>query len=239
MNPSPQDLDELFALDRAEAEHMGDADLDRLRSAMHEIPAEQGWRSRLQGLSTSARTSIASLAYLVVAGTLVLVAGPRRDLSGNLDLRGVLILPVLAVLGSLGLSVALRSYDRPPLPAWQRRAWQALVLVPPVLAAIPGLWPGSTLPQEAIAALHMPCFATGLLVAVPVVLLAILLDRGDRMPAWRIAVASAAGGLAAFVSLQLHCGAANPVHLIVAHGSEGALLAVTGLAVAWMRRRSP
>jgi hypothetical protein len=79
---------------------------------------------------------------------------------------------------------------------------------------------------EALLPKSLACLGLGIALAVPFIALLWLVDRADRMTAWRIALLSVTGGLLSNLGLALHCAVDEPLHLLVGHAPLALALAL-------------
>lgn len=215
--PSPSELDAMFAAVAAET-------VDRPPGAL----------TRLRELPTAARVAVATAAVLVVIGLAAAVMGVRGDLGGDATARFALALGGVVVLFVGLVAVSLRGIGARPL-GW--RAWGAIgvaLAAPLALAAAPWLWRTQAAGPGA-ETVFGACGATGLLAGALTAAIVWVFQRDGRGAPWRAFAAVAAGGLTAFVLLQLGCPSTDLVHLVVSHASAGVLLAA-GVVVAFGAR---
>ncbi|MCB9673632.1 MAG: hypothetical protein H6737_00865 [Alphaproteobacteria bacterium] len=200
-----------------------EADLDR-----------RGPRDPLVSLPTPVRRLLGGAGLLAFGVGLVGIQGVREDLSGG-AWTTFAVCGAMFVLGSLAAAAfSLRDRASRPLPGWPWAplAWSLMVGGSAVLP-----WPGMT---GVPAAMHAYCFwATSVMVVLSTIWLA-LLERAEKPVAWRVALAGAGSGLAAFVFQSVFCPGVDLVHLVVGHGGAGVVWSVLAVAVAFglsLRRR--
>lgn len=209
-----------------------DSDMAALfdRVAAETVDAEPTLRDRLRSLSTPMRVALGLLVAGVLSGALLGgggvagMGGLRADF-GQLNLLQLAIPLCLMGVGSAGaMALALRGPARPPLR--YGAALMALCLgFPFVLAAVPGLFEGADT-QGALKPM-IGCLMMGAGVGVATSLGVVAFSRWARPGNTQLALAGAAGGLAAFVYQQLHCAAGDPLHLLGSHAALGLILAGT------------
>ena len=190
-----------------------------------DVKAEVGLRARLRALSTETRgATLMVVAMLPVLGHLLL--DRRTDLAEYSAswFRGIAALFVLSFVVSVGF--LLRGASAPVRSPWRERGLAlVLLLVPAAAALLAPLGAGS---PEAVFVLGEPssCFTWGAAFVVPLVFAYWLFERRDTIPARTLVAAGALAGLAANALLHMHCGSANPAHLLLGHASIGLVWAV-------------
>jgi hypothetical protein len=173
-----------------------------------DVAAEQGLRARMRGLSRSqAGMLVVGLGLGLVGGWLAFA--PRADFSHYPMLRLLLETGALALLAaSAGWSfVTPLSRAEPSANRLRIRMLAhllvavAIVSAPPAHMAEPyvSMGTGSKLLPHALS-----CLAVGSSVAIPVVVLMWLVDRGGRSEAMRW-LAPLGAWMAGMAALQLHC----------------------------------
>lgn len=233
--PRPKDLPEL----EQDREALREAELPApMLDAMYEelarrtLDAQPGWRERLQALATPVRALLGLLGVVAMGATLLALQGPREDL----DMSGWMRLgPALLGMGGLAVVavlVSLRGLHRRPPGAVGALLAGLLLCTPLIGALIPGLWEGLTLPAEHAMGVHRACFSGATITAALCTTVLLLLQRYDSPPLARIMSSAGAGGLIGFVVQQAHCPYSDPLHLLLAHGLAGLVVAAvvaTGL----------
>jgi len=226
------------------------ADGGRLAGALRDLPAEEGldleaaWsglgarlaaergpRAWLASRPTWARFGLAA-AVLLVVGVVNGLAMERPDLAVYPPARLALTCAAFGALALLGVALALRPLQRPPLRAGLAGAIAvgAGVAVPLGLAALPVAHadhPACASAEGAAFWLESSrCLVYGLVIGFGVLLGVALLDRSPRPLLGRATclLAGAAGGLAANLALQLHCPVTGRAHLLASHATIGALV---------------
>lgn len=173
--------------------------------------------------------ALAALALVVLSGRQNLALGNAAALAG---LLGVLVLATLAV--------SLRGLHQRPLGAWQVLVPVALALgVPALLAFWPELWsalPAATQAGSTQAVAPDTCYPIGLLLASVVTAVVWRFQRATHATWQRLLAAFGAGGVAAFVVLQVHCGSLEALHVLIGHAGVGVTLAALGLVFLTVRR---
>jgi hypothetical protein len=144
----------------------------------------------------------------------------------------------LAAFGALMVMLLMSSLRPIHQPALSRRSEAWLVAGPLLVAIGLSLWPtlgASGTLQESLADAWSgakSCLLYGLAVAVPVYLVARLVDRGG----WVTGVLAALGaGLAANFVLMTHCPMAGPEHMMLGH--FGVIVVLLLASAAWSRFR--
>lgn len=216
-------LGALLSLAREE-ERPSPPDFGELGAALGE---EQGVRAWLRSRSSIVRTAVSIWSLLLVL-TVVVLTRPRADWA----LYPALRLNVLFALFGLGAFVAIELALRGPLR--RARLGSALFalfgLGVPVVAA---LLPRAHVLHDASLQGKIQhfgeragaCFSWGLLTSAPLAILLYLFNREDRFSKLTAALAGAAAGLGANLTLHAHCAITDPYHLLVAHAA---------LAPAWL-----
>ena len=217
--PGPEDLAALGRL-----VHAGIASEDaRPLAVLRQRPA---WQRNLVGL-----------AVLAVAVGVTAVVTPRGDLPHYPLARLVLEIGSFVGVFALCLAVATRGTHLPELPrAWTYGLATAAVLVVVAVGLLPPPHAHDPHVSRGLGELISYCGPAGVLLALPVIGLIRLLDRGSSVGA--LAAVSAAG-VAANTLMQLHCPITDSAHLLLSHAVVGVVL-LLGLALiaAIERRRS-
>lgn len=215
--------------DRVRARQVAPAELDALFGRLEaEISAPPSLRARAAALSTPARSAAAVGITLAVGALMVAVQGLRPDL-GAAPWRLALAVALLSVAGVRGLLHALRPMHRsPPNTRWLT---VLRLVVIGLLFSLVGLMPGMTEPPDPVLPVHLHCLAATLIGGMAVSLGVLAFDRGYGAARWRLGVAGAAAGLAAFAFQSLCCPLVELTHLVVSHASAGALCVALLLAL--------
>lgn len=196
-----------------------------------------GLRDRLRELGTPVRIVLVLLVMAGGSASFLGLVGARGDLSSA---EGLWLgaLQVLLLVGSVSaVAMSLRPLSRPGLGVLAWVGAGAALLAPVLLSLVPGLWPGYTHAAPMIG--HFICGVGGMIVAAPVAVAVLVLDRGDRPSPWRVLLAAGSAGLLAYGVGHWHCPMVHPTHLILAHASHGVLIggAVLLLTRFWPKRR--
>jgi hypothetical protein len=211
--PSPADLDALF------------------RQCEQSVTAERGLRAWLRARSTAQRRALAS-AVAVAFAALASFAFGRPDMDVYPAARMAAVLIALAAGVALSLQLAMRPLHRPALSA--RAAATAVaatllgVLLLYALPAAHSAHPASLHAEgwQVLLQRATPCLAIGLAIGAVFYGVLALLDRGGS---YRAPAMAAAAGLAANLSLQLHCPVTAPLHMVVGHLGVALLLVAAAL----------
>lgn len=141
------------------------------------------------------------------------------------------------------LALSLRPITRPAL---RRPALVASILGTLAVALLVALVPGPDMPHVPfselgpVPRLHwssgIPCIGIGMVIGVPVYMLARLFDRGHRASPY---LSAAAAGVAGNLALALHCPSGDVVHKLTAHASLGFIFLACLLLAAIIERRFP
>lgn len=176
-------------------------------------------------------TSVRWLALVCACAAVVLAIGAtarRADLDSLPTWRLALELGVLGATLAVTFGLALRPVFRPALRPGALAGW---VLTTLLVTTLLGLWPSPAAAPRPVVELGpatppdwsagVPCLSVGLLVAIPVYLIARLLDRGSQASRW---LATAGAALAANLALTIHCPIGDAAHKLSSHASLGFLL---------------
>lgn len=204
------------------------------------LDRETGPISWLRSRSTPTRRLILGT-FAVGCGLLAALTVARADLIVELSLRVGLELALIGGLGLLALSSSLRPHQRPALP--RRLGWLLVAVavgLPLILALLP-MADGA--PSEALVGggasllpMAFTCFAYGVVIAVPVLLVAWVLDRGEHRGRPRVRIAAVGAGLAGLFGLELHCPVQLQEHLMIGHAPVVLAVLAATLLLSWARR---
>jgi hypothetical protein len=196
-------------------------------AAMHDrLQAERGLRARLRELPTPLRVLLAALVLALVA-LVVAVVTLRGDFGAYPQVRFWASLVVPAGL-SLALLLALfRPLSRRPLGPVRRWGLAlAALLVPLAIAVLPPAHDLVHAHPESFADAGgqfwpraIGCLVFGCASALPLLALALALDRGPGLRRDRLLIAGGLGGLAGTIALQLHCPLVSIDHLVAGHAA--------------------
>ncbi len=208
-----------------------------LSSVKSAVERETGARAWARSRSTPARL-VGALAAVAALAAVVATGSPRGDLAEMSKLR---LLSAMVLYGGLAfacLLVAMRPLQRPSLaPSAGRGLIVAGLAVAVGFALAPAasglsLWSASpTLVPEA-----MTCFAFGAALAVPLLGVGWLLDRGGYAGGGRLLLAAGSAGLAGSLFLELHCDMQMPAHLMLGHVTVVVALLGGGLILSTLQR---
>jgi hypothetical protein len=200
---------------------LADAILGRIEAERNPLPRVPAWVR-------------AALVWAAIAapGLAFLVAKPRPDLSGSTLLPWLAAAGAWVLAGGVGARVALRPVHRAAVAS--PGAWIALSLALPLAIGL-----GATADVGTFLGPAAHCFSRGAATAVVVLALLRGTDRRSRpTPAWW----AGASGLAAVAGgLMLHasCDLTGVAHLLAAHASIGAALALVAAGIARLRPTGP
>jgi len=180
---------------------------------------ETGLRAWLSSRST--RTRITTMVLAIVATSLAVLQFSARehlaDSSGRVTVAAIIY--GCAVIGAL--SVAMRPLHRPGWSVGVARLVLAAGLggavglaLLPLAQGIPMSSPDLNLPFAAGAT---TCFVWGKALALPLLALGWLMQRGGTNVSGRLLLIGGAAGLAANLYLEVHCSVQFPDHLVMGH----------------------
>ena len=214
---------ELSGVARVEAHPSKNETLVDFAGLRDAIAAERSTAGFLRSRTTLARVSLLLATVLGVA--LVQLAWSRR---ADFDLYPttpfLVVIAAFSLLIGLALAACLRPLHEPRLSPWALRGLIGGGLLMPVLfyigqpvhtshsASIAGMGP-DLLPRAG------GCFVYGLLLALPVLVLARVLDRGEHRIGAAALCAALAGGVTANLALHLHCPITHAGHLLLGHAT--------------------
>jgi hypothetical protein len=195
----------------------------RVRDA---IARERGPRAWLCARSTRVRLALAVGAAVLVT-VAVALAIPRADLAACPPLLLGTSLGVLLAGTILAAALVLRPLHRPPVRPGTWIAAAALALALPVLVVLGAPWhDASRAHPESFAgtgadflACALECFALGVILALPALVLLRLLDRTQRLGWPRVVLLAGATGLVGNLALAVHCPIVAPLHLLAGHAT--------------------
>ncbi|MEZ4323372.1 MAG: hypothetical protein R3F61_38260 [Myxococcota bacterium] len=187
-------------------------------------------REALVSRSTAQRRLLGALGVLVIGTGVVAAQGVRADL----EPAGWALFAACGgsfVLGSLAAAAwSLRSHGEAPLPGWP---WVPLTWVA-MMAGTALPWPGMVgVPPEA----HAYCFGMSSVMVVLSTIWLALLERSARPVPWRVGLAAAGSGLAAFAFQSVFCPGVDLAHLVLGHGGAGIVWAALAVGGALILRR--
>jgi hypothetical protein len=188
---------------------------------------ERGLRARLRALSTAVRFTL--LLSLCVAIALV-QAALRPSLGGG---GASIWISALALLPALALLIATARAT----PSWQKSGIFAIAALVPAFALL-GLEASAVASAGALGS-PQSCFVYGALLSLPLLGLAVLFERRERVPLVDRALLGAALGLLATVVLELECASRHPLHLLLGHVSIGWMFVATLAGWGYFRQRQP
>jgi len=189
-----------------------------------------GW---LRSRSTPVRRTIALSAFLAVAAFGLLSLRP--DIDSYPVPRMIASLVALAVLLILSLHHAIRPLHEPALGRGTLAALTAVALGATfVIAAVPISSRVDPLLHGSWIAGVVPCLMFGVLVGLPVYVVARLVDRGSVLGG---VLAACAAGLTANFVLQLHCPMSAPSHDLLGHFGAAVIFVGAALIVTLIERQ--
>lgn len=204
-----------------------------------DIAAERGAAAWLRARPTWQRLTVAALIALIILGAVV-VTWARIDLAVFPRPRLAIDLALLAVAAAPALWLALRPLHLPRLPSWTTTAVIAVAVA--AAAVVASLPPAHALHPESLrgvgddlAGRALACFIFGSVVALPMLVSVMALDRSPGLAVTALVAAGLIGDLA----LALHCPLVSPTHLLVGHFTVPLLFAALATVIWWRRRQSP
>lgn len=218
----------------ADAVRARGADVETLFEEVLKVTLEEPTpRYALPRLSTGLRKTLLLALFAAFSAGSLLVQGLRPDLIPSASALA-LPLSLTALAAIVSASSALRAMHRPP----ERAPWliNGALLATILLSALVS-WPGMPATPEPSMPIHVGCAVASGLASGILALVALSLDRAQHASPWRVARASGAAALAAFVLQILACPVVEPAHLIGAHTLPGLLVALTLPALALLRGR--
>ncbi|HYJ10922.1 MAG TPA: NrsF family protein [Polyangiaceae bacterium] len=205
---------------------------DLFSAVQRDLQGEVGLHARLRALPSWARaTALVAIGGLLFALHLFLDVRPDLDEYG-LDVFGAvtLLLGAGLVWGAWRL---VRGVSRPA----RREGTLALALLAlPMLVTF--VVPLGALYDDPVSTWGNPadCFSYGAALVLPMVALAWLFERRDRIPAAALVSAGALAGVAANLLLNAHCASVHLGHLMLGHASIGIAWALGLLLVSRLVR---
>lgn len=204
-----------------------------------------GW---LRSRSTPVRITLA-MASIVVVAVLGGVLSPRADLGLMVPWRFALELTGLFSLSAGALWVWTRPLHRPALAPWVAAVlligaaalpplWMALLPAPHAAYAASLAGVTASGPHADLIARARACFLYGCAFAIPVAVLGYFLARMGRGRRWSMALPVAAAGLAAVLTLHIHCPLTGWPHLLLGHATITVFLLAAWSLWTVARRRS-
>ena len=197
---------------------------DALLAAVREdVKKESGLTGWLRSRPTSTRVALALAAAAAVA-LLNLIAMKRADLGVYPLGRMIALVALHALIVGLIMRQALLGLQSRPASGGLRAVLVlAAVALPLAVAAMPqahALHPASLAGDgDDFVKRGVTCFVFGLVMAAPIGLLLLGLDRGGHRALPRVMLAAAGSGLAGALALQLHCPITHQAHLFVGHAT--------------------
>ncbi len=82
----------------------------------------------------------------------------------------------------------------------------------------------------------LKCLGYGVAIAVPILLVAGVLDRGEHRGRPRVRLAAVGAGIAGLVGLELHCPIQLQEHLMIGHAPIVLAMLVAATVLSWARR---
>ena len=196
------------------------------------LGAETGARAWMR----SRRAPIRLLVAVAVAVVMVVLGSRTSGGPAELPIAWVV---AFALVGLVGLAGLLAPLGRPqPAP---RMRWALIggALSLPLVYALASQLPSTAASSElGFVEQAVGCFAYGVFLALPFLVVVWLLERNDRPWLTVLAATGAIAGLVANAALALHCPNTDPAHLTVGHATIGIAFAFLGAlwAIAGKRR---
>lgn len=205
------------------------------------IESERGVTGTLRALPTRARRLLAIALSLITALVTFLLI-PRADLAVYPMPRMALVVTMLLVTLAAAVRLSLWPLQVTlPSPRTTFAVLALAIVAPIVCASLPAAhWAHHASMLGAHGDLvnrAFHCFAAGLALGMPLLLLLRALDRNAHTVTRSALVAAAATGLSANLALQLHCPLTHPWHLLLGHATIG-IAAMVAYGALVHRRRS-
>jgi hypothetical protein len=205
---------------------------DLFRAVERDLQGEVGLHARLRALPSWARAT-----SLIAIGGLLFVLQLFFDMRSDVGEYGLDVFGAVTLLLGAGLVAgALRLVRGVSRPArGEVRLALALLTLPLLVTFLVRLGP---LYDDPISAWGRPaeCFSYGAALVLPIVALAWLFERRDRIPVAALASAGALAGVAANLLLNAHCASVHLGHLLLGHASIGIAWALGLLLVSRLVR---
>lgn len=179
-----------------------------------DVARERGWRGGLRSLRTGVRVTLVVATAAVVAFAVLLISG--RDPTGGGVVGSVIARILYAGLAFGAVATALRPLGKSPQSgALAPAAVAAAVVLPLAIAFLPSpsLEANGGLPHAAT------CFAIGLSLGLPTLIVARLVDRGGASRSLALVLLAVGSGLAGVLALETMCLVRAPVHLLLGHAT--------------------
>ena len=209
---------------------------DLFQALDRQLAREVGWRAKLRALPTRQRVGLlVGAALLLLCLELTFRGRPDLPILRTAQGAGSYSVPVfwlvsLVLLGGLALGAwrLSRSLSTPLAAAATERFTPLLLLALPAFSAmlVPLGAPAAGAPASQWERPYA-CFGYGAALVVPFLLLALLLERRDRIPVSVLVSTGALTGVAANLLLHGHCSSTHWGHLLVGHATIGVAWACT------------
>lgn len=212
--PAPQPGDDLFS------------------AVERDLQGEVGLHARLRALPSWARATA-----LVAIGGLLFAFQLFFDMRSGLVEYGLDVFGAVTLLLGAGLVWgAVRLVRGVSRPSRGEVTLAFALLALPLLAML--VVPLGPLHEDPVSAWGNPanCFSYGAALVLPIVALAWLFERRDRMPVAALVSAGALAGVAANLLLSAHCASVHLGHLLLGHASIGIAWALGLLLVSRLVR---
>lgn len=197
-----------------------------------DLQGEVGLHARLRSLPSWLRAGVL-VVFGVGLAALQFLADPR----GDFDRYGVDVFALVSLALGAGLVWgAWRLVRGVSRPARGEASFAFSLLVLPV--ALSFVVPLGVLydPPSPDWSSPFDCFSYGIALVLPLVALAWLFERRNRMPLSALLVAGALAGIAANLLLNAHCASVHLGHLLLGHASIGAAWALALVLVSRLVR---
>ena len=188
------------------------------RAVMDRLAHERGVLARLRETPRPFRIGLV-VALVALEAAYMFIHVRRSDWATYPSWRMTVTVCAYALGMVLLLWIALRPLYRPPLAARVETALLAIAVGLPFLIALLPAEP--TVPNSFFTypRFTFRCFAYGSCLALPVILLHRIVDRGNGMGLWATATAVVAAGYVGLFGLQLECPINLPLHLVTGHAT--------------------
>jgi len=219
VEPGDELSDELREALQREAQDLRGADVAETSfgTLKEALGRETGLRAWLSSRST--RTRITTMLLVIVVTSLAVLRFSAREDLADSKTRVAFAALIYGCAVIAALNMAMRPLHRPGWSVGTARLVIAAGLGGAVGLALLPLAAGIPLSSPGVPFAHgaTSCFVWGKALAVPLLALGWLMQRGGTERAGRLLITGGAAGLAANLYLECHCRIQNPDHLVMGH----------------------